>query len=94
MLVLTRKSGESIMIGEEIEVTVIAVEGEAVRLGISAPREVPVFRSEIYEEIRRENLRALRSAARLQVNLNEALPGRPDPPGTGRGGGGTEDPEA
>lgn len=81
MLVLTRKSGERIMIGEEIEITVVAVDGEAVRLGISAPREVPVFRSEIFEEIRLENLRALKSAARLQAKLGRGSEGveKPEP---------------
>jgi carbon storage regulator len=51
MLVLTRKSNQSIMIGDEIEVTVLAVMGEKVRIGIEAPRSVPVFRKEVYIEI-------------------------------------------
>lgn len=51
MLVLTRKSNESIMIGDDIEVSVLAVSGEKVRLGIAAPRSVPVFRREVYLEI-------------------------------------------
>ncbi len=51
MLVLTRKSNQSIMIGDEIEVSVLAVSGEKVRLGIEAPRSVPVFRKEVYVEI-------------------------------------------
>ncbi len=51
MLVLTRKSNQSIMIGEDIEVSVLAVMGEKVRIGISAPRSVPVFRKEVYVEI-------------------------------------------
>jgi len=51
MLVLTRKSNQSIMIGDEVEVTVLAIMGEKVRLGISAPRSVPVFRKEVYVEI-------------------------------------------
>ncbi len=50
MLVLTRKSNESIMIGDDIEVSVLAVSGEKVRLGI-APRSIPVFRREVYLEI-------------------------------------------
>jgi carbon storage regulator len=54
MLVLTRKSNQSIMIGEEIEVSVLAVMGEKVRLGIEAPRSVPVFRKEIYIEIQQD----------------------------------------
>jgi carbon storage regulator len=52
MLVLTRKSNQSIMIGDEIEISVLAVMGEKVRIGISAPRDVPVFRKEVYLEIK------------------------------------------
>lgn len=51
MLVLTRKSNESIMIGDDIEVSVLAVSGDKVRLGIAAPRSIPVFRREVYLEI-------------------------------------------
>jgi carbon storage regulator len=52
VLVLTRKSNQSIMIGDEIEVSVLAIMGEKVRIGIEAPRAVPVFRREVYVEIR------------------------------------------
>ena len=51
MLVLTRKSNQSIMIGDDIEVSVLAIMGEKVRIGIEAPRDVPVFRKEVYLEI-------------------------------------------
>ena len=54
MLVLTRKSNQSIMIGDDIEITVLSVMGEKVRIGIQAPRDVPVFRDEVYAEIQRE----------------------------------------
>lgn len=54
MLVLTRKSNQSIMIGDEIEVSVLAIVGEKVRIGIQAPRDVPVFRKEVYLEIQDE----------------------------------------
>jgi carbon storage regulator len=57
MLVLTRKSNQSIMIGDDIEVSVLAIMGEKVRIGIQAPRDVPVFRREVYLEIQAENLR-------------------------------------
>ena len=53
MLVLTRKSNQSIMIGDDIEVSVLAIMGEKVRIGIEAPRSVPVFRKEVYLEIQR-----------------------------------------
>jgi carbon storage regulator len=54
MLVLTRKSNQSIMIGDDIEVSVLSVIGEKVRIGIQAPRAVPVYRHEVYMEIQRE----------------------------------------
>jgi carbon storage regulator len=54
MLVLTRKSNQSIMIGDEIEVSVLAIMGEKVRIGIEAPRSIPVFRKEVYLEIRQD----------------------------------------
>ena len=54
MLVLTRKSNQSIMIGDDIEVSVLSVMGEKVRIGIQAPQSIPVFRKESYLEIHRE----------------------------------------
>ena len=54
MLVLTRKSNQSIMIGDDIEVSVLAIMGEKVRIGIQAPRDIPVFRKEVYLEIQQE----------------------------------------
>jgi carbon storage regulator len=51
VLVLTRKANQSIMIGDDIEVSVLAIMGEKVRIGIQAPRSIPVFRKEVYEEI-------------------------------------------
>ncbi len=54
MLVLTRKSNQSIMIGDDIEVSVLSIVGEKVRIGIQAPREIPVFRKEVYLEIAEE----------------------------------------
>ena len=54
MLVLTRKSNQSIMIGDEIEISVLAIMGEKVRIGIEAPRSIPVFRKEVYLEIQQD----------------------------------------
>jgi carbon storage regulator len=54
VLVLTRKLTQSIMIGDDVEVTVLSVDGAKVRLGIQAPADVPIFRTEIYVEIQRE----------------------------------------
>lgn len=58
MLVLSRQRDETIMIGDEIEITVVDIRGDKVRLGIAAPREVQVHRKEVYEAIRRENTEA------------------------------------
>ncbi|MFC0187356.1 carbon storage regulator CsrA [Fictibacillus aquaticus] len=58
MLVLTRKLQEAIKIGDDIEVTVLAVEGEQVKLGISAPKYVEIHRKEIYVSIQEENSKA------------------------------------
>jgi carbon storage regulator len=62
MLVLTRKSNQSIMIGDEIEVSVLSVMGEKVRIGIQAPQSIPVFRKEIYLEIHRESAPVVNSS--------------------------------
>ena len=61
MLVLTRKSNQSIMIGDDIEVSVLSIMGEKVRVGIQAPRDIPVFRKEVYLEIQQERSRELTS---------------------------------
>ena len=58
MLVLTRKGNQSIMIGDEIEISVLAIMGEKVRIGIQAPRSVPVFRKEVYLEIQQDRAEA------------------------------------
>jgi carbon storage regulator len=58
MLVLTRKKGESIMIGENIEIVVLEQNGETVRIGIRAPKDVAVYRREVYEAIQQSNKQA------------------------------------
>jgi carbon storage regulator len=60
MLVLSRQRDESIIIGDNIVVTIVDIRGDKVRLGIDAPTEIPVHRREVYEAIQRENLRASR----------------------------------
>ena len=69
MLVLSRKVGESIMIGDDIKVKVIAVDGDQVKLGIEAPRSVKVDRQEVFEAIQQEN----RDATQFDINLLEQL---------------------
>ena len=61
MLVLSRRINESIMIGDEIEIKILKVEGKTVKIGISAPKSVKVYRKEIYDSIKRENIEAIKS---------------------------------
>jgi carbon storage regulator len=68
VLVLTRKSNQSIMIGDEVEISVLAIMGEKVRIGIEAPRSVPVFRKEVYLEIQQD-----RDGDDDRVEVSEAL---------------------
>jgi carbon storage regulator len=68
MLVLTRKSNQSIMIGDDIEISVLAIMGEKVRIGIQAPRDIPVFRKEVYLEIQQEQVSGGDKGARDEVD--------------------------
>lgn len=58
MLALARKSGQSIMVGNEIEITLLEIKGDQVKLGISAPKSVPIYRKEIFAQIQEENKNA------------------------------------
>ncbi len=58
MLVLSRHRDESIMIGDDVVVTIVDIRGDKVRLGIQAPNDIPVHRQEVYEAIKRENRKA------------------------------------
>ena len=68
MLVLTRKTNQSIMIGDDIEVSVLAVSRDKIRLGITAPRDVPVFRKEVYLSIKGEEAEKLGLDAREKTD--------------------------
>jgi carbon storage regulator len=76
MLVLSRQRDETIMIGDDIEITIVDIRGDKVRLGITAPATIPVHRKEVYEAIQREN----REAAKVKM---EDLPNMPTPPHKG-----------
>lgn len=67
MLVLTRRMDESIVIGDDIRVKVVAIKGDHVRLGVEAPRATPIHREEVYEEIQQEN-RAAAAASPLDAD--------------------------
>jgi carbon storage regulator len=68
MLVLSRQKDESIMIGDEVEITIVDVRGDKVRLGITAPKSIPVHRREIYDAIQRE--KAQQASGQLQTGSN------------------------
>jgi carbon storage regulator len=72
MLVLTRKTNQSIMIGDDIEVSVLSVVGEKVRIGIQAPSNVPVFRTEIYLEIQRQQAEG-KPTERVRSEVDDAI---------------------
>lgn len=71
MLVLTRKKGQAIIIGHDIELSIIDIQGDQVRIGINAPKSVTIHRKEVYEEIRRENLTAIAGKEANVKELNE-----------------------
>jgi carbon storage regulator len=72
VLVLTRKSNQSIMIGDDIEVSVLSIMGEKVRIGIQAPRDIPVFRKEVYLEIQQERANEM-AGANVREEVDQAL---------------------
>lgn len=73
MLALTRKINESIMIGNEIELSILEIKGDQVKVGISAPKSVPIYRKEIYIQIQQANKEAADSAAFLE-DLKKLFP--------------------
>ena len=103
MLVLSRQRDETIMIGDDIEITVVDIRGDKVRLGINAPKSVQVHRKEVYLAIKRENERSMNVRPDDIAEVNQARPadGEPrrpaeiddrpaskNPPDTGSGAGG------
>ncbi len=71
MLVLTRRKGESVILGDEVEITVLEVSRHQVKLGVQAPRSVPVYRKEIYEKVRDANRAAASSSDSQVLGLDE-----------------------
>jgi carbon storage regulator len=79
MLVLSRQRDETIMIGDDIEVTVVDIRGDKVRLGINAPKEISVHRKEVYDAIRRENRAAAQVKPEDLSGLGKITPQGPKP---------------
>jgi carbon storage regulator len=71
MLILTRRVGETVVIGDEVQVTVLGVKGNQVRLGVNAPRDVSVHRQEIYERIRDEQGQGARPASQEEHHSDD-----------------------
>jgi carbon storage regulator len=84
MLILARRLNESIMIGDQIEISIVDIKGDQIKLGIRAPAQVKVYRKEVYQAIQRENLAAAKSAPDRIPELDDILRGRtratPPPP--------------
>lgn len=91
MLVLSRRPGESIMIGTDVVITVLEVSGETVRIGVRAPREIAVHREEVFLALQEANRAAASSSASELSALGTArrqVPGEGSAPGSGGGAGG------
>jgi carbon storage regulator len=74
MLILARKTNESIMIGDQIEVSIVDIKGDQVKLGIEAPRTVKVYRQEVYKAIQQENIEAVKANPDTLPELNTLIP--------------------
>jgi carbon storage regulator len=76
MLVLTRKSDESIKLGDDITITIVEIKGNSVRVGIKAPVDLRIYRKELYERIKRENILSSNLFTNEFTKINEALKSR------------------
>jgi carbon storage regulator (csrA) len=71
MLIITRKKGESLMIGDDIEIVISKIEDGSVKIGIKAPRDVQVLRKELYEEVEKENKEAISIDLNMLKNIKK-----------------------
>lgn len=71
MLVITRKKGESLMIGDDIEITISKIEDGSVKIGIEAPKNISILRKELYEQVKDENKQAIKVDMNLLKNLKK-----------------------
>ena len=76
MLVLTRKAGESIVIGNQVRITILEIQGRQIRLGVEAPGDISVHRGEVYERIKQENQMAIQGGDVELKALRQALGGK------------------
>lgn len=76
MLVLTRKAGESIVIGNQVRITILEIQGRQIRLGVEAPGDISVHRGEVYERIKQENQMAIQEGETELKALRQALGGK------------------
>ena len=76
MLVLTRKAGESIVIGNQVRITILEIQGRQIRLGVEAPGDISVHRGEVYERIKQENQMAIQGGEEELKALRQALGGK------------------
>ena len=76
MLVLARKTNESIMIGDQIEVSIVDIRGDQVKLGINAPNNIKVYRQEVYSAIQMENIKAMKTKPEILPKLDTLLAGK------------------
>ena len=74
MLILARKPNESIIIGDQIEISIIDIKGDQVKIGITAPKSIKVYREEVYRAIQRENMEAAKAKPEVLPNLDNLIP--------------------
>ena len=73
MLILSRKTDESIMIGDQIEISIVEIRGDQVKLGIKAPRSVKIYRQEVYRAIQQENIEAVKTKPETLPQLDNLI---------------------
>lgn len=71
MLIITRKKGESLMIGDDIEITISKIEDGSVKIGINAPKKITILRKELYEQVKEENRQAINIDMKLLKNIKK-----------------------